>query len=86
MSPLSRDHRSNPDLLTTAEVAAAFRVTPRTVRRWGQTGELECIRVRGTMRFRRADVAALLYLSTSNAARPGGVAKTREDGARCDET
>ena len=54
-------------LLTTPEVAAMFRVTPRTVREWARTGWLPpCFRTpggrrrRGYRRYRRAEVAALL--------------------------
>ena len=54
-------------LLTTPEVAAMFRVTPRTVREWDRTGLLRsCFRTpggrrrRGYRRYRRADVTDLL--------------------------
>lgn len=49
-----------PELLTADEVAQIFRVAPATVYRWGQDGTLDEIRVASTIRFRRADVEALL--------------------------
>lgn len=48
-------------LLTTSEVAAAFRVSRGTVRRWDRTGRLTCIRtLGGHRRYRQAEVRALL--------------------------
>ena len=47
-------------LLTTGEVAAAFRRSQRTVRDWAATGLLPCHRTPGgRYRYRRADVDAL---------------------------
>lgn len=49
------------DLLTTGQVAAAFNVTPQTIRRWCESGELRAIRLpSGVWRVRRSDVDALL--------------------------
>lgn len=49
------------DLLTTAEVAEACRVSTATVTRWLDSGHLPGIKVGPrTFRFRRSDVAALL--------------------------
>lgn len=49
------------DVLTPADVAAAFRVDPRTVTRWTKQGRLPCFfTLGGHRRFRRADVEALL--------------------------
>ncbi|GLZ07965.1 hypothetical protein Acsp03_54310 [Actinomadura sp. NBRC 104412] len=48
-------------LLTPAEVAALFRVDPKTVTRWAQAGKLTCIRtLGGHRRYREAEVRALL--------------------------
>lgn len=48
-------------LLTPTEVAALFRVDPKTVTRWNKAGKLACIRtVGGHRRFRESDVRALL--------------------------
>lgn len=49
------------DLMTPGEVAAAFRVDPKTVTRWCASGKLPCIRTPGGhRRIRRIDVDALL--------------------------
>lgn len=45
-----------PALLTTDEVAAHFRVTPRTVRNWVRRGDLVPVKRGRVVRFRRADV------------------------------
>ena len=48
-------------LLTPAEVAAMFRVDPKTVTRWAKAGKLSAIRtLGGHRRYRLADVRALL--------------------------
>jgi excisionase family DNA binding protein len=48
-------------LLTPAEVAALFRVDPKTVCRWATAGQLASIRTPGGhRRFRESEVQALL--------------------------
>ncbi|GAB3440510.1 BldC family transcriptional regulator [Phycicoccus sp. M110.8] len=48
-------------LLTPAEVAALFRVDPKTVTRWAKAGKLNSIRtLGGHRRYREAEVRALL--------------------------
>ncbi len=48
-------------LLTPAEVAALFRVDPKTVTRWAKAGKLSSIRtLGGHRRYREAEVRALL--------------------------
>lgn len=48
-------------LLTPSEVAAIFRVDPKTVTRWAKVGKLSSIRtLGGHRRFREAEVHALL--------------------------
>lgn len=48
-------------LLTPAEVAALFRVDPKTVTRWAKAGKLTSIRtLGGHRRYRAAEVHALL--------------------------
>lgn len=48
-------------LLTPREVAAVFRVDPKTVARWATAGRIGAIRTPGGhSRFRAADVDALL--------------------------
>lgn len=54
----------NPDperLLTPSEVAALFRVDPKTVTRWAKAGKIGSIRtLGGHRRFRESEVMALL--------------------------
>ena len=48
-------------LLTPAEVAALFRVDPKTVTRWAKAGKLTSIRtLGGHRRYRETEVRALL--------------------------
>jgi len=48
-------------LLTPPEVAAMFRVDPKTVTRWARAGKLSSIRtLGGHRRYREAEVRALL--------------------------
>jgi excisionase family DNA binding protein len=48
-------------LLTPAEVAAMFRVDPKTVTRWAKAGKLTSIRtLGGHRRYREVEVRALL--------------------------
>jgi excisionase family DNA binding protein len=48
-------------LLTPAEVAAAFRVDPKTVTRWAKSGKLNSIRtLGGHRRFLATEVRAML--------------------------
>ncbi len=48
-------------LLTPAEVAALFRVDPKTVTRWAKAGKISSIRtLGGHRRFREAEVRELL--------------------------
>jgi excisionase family DNA binding protein len=64
----SRVHSLPDSLLTPAEVAALFRVDPKTVTRWARSGKLACIRTLGGHRR---------YLET-----PG--ARARHDAGRAD--
>ena len=55
-----RSHEADA-LLTPAEVAALFRVDPKTVTRWAKAGKLTSIRtLGGHRRYRSAEVHALL--------------------------
>lgn len=50
------DH-SNDALLTPAEVAALFRVNPKTVTRWARAGKITAIRtLGGHRRFRASEI------------------------------
>lgn len=56
----SRPTDSEP-LLTPAEVAAMFRVDPKTVTRWAKAGKLSSIRtLGGHRRYRESEVRDLL--------------------------
>jgi excisionase family DNA binding protein len=52
-------------MLTPAEVAARFRVDPKTISRWAKTGRLTYIRtLGGHRRYPESDVAALIAETT----------------------
>lgn len=56
-----QSQREPEELLTPAEVAALFRVDPKTVTRWAKAGKLSAIRtLGGHRRYRAAEVQALL--------------------------
>jgi excisionase family DNA binding protein len=49
-------------LLTPAEVAAMFRVDPKTVTRWAKAGKLSSIRtLGGHRRYRESEIRGLLH-------------------------
>jgi excisionase family DNA binding protein len=55
------------NLLTPAEVAALFRVDPKTVTRWAKAGKLTSIRtLGGHRRYKESEVKALLNTITPN--------------------
>lgn len=57
---MKRD-QSGENLLTPAEVAALFRVDPKTVTRWAKAGKLSSIRtLGGHRRYRESEVMSLL--------------------------
>lgn len=59
-------------LLTPAEVAAAFRVDPKTVTRWAKTGKLTYIRtLGGHRRYLATEVRAMLFDVPGNFDVPG---------------
>ena len=58
---------SQENLLTPAEVAALFRVDPKTVTRWAKAGKLTSIRtLGGHRRYKESEVKALLKAITPN--------------------
>ncbi len=60
-------------LLTPSEVAALFRVDPKTVTRWAKAGKLTSIRtLGGHRRFKESEVKLLLVSISSPAAKIGG--------------
>ena len=63
LSHLSMNGQEN--LLTPAEVAALFRVDPKTVTRWAKAGKLTSIRtLGGHRRYKESEVKALLKTIT----------------------
>ena len=64
-SSLSRSGQEN--LLTPSEVAALFRVDPKTVTRWAKAGKLTSIRtLGGHRRYKESEVKALLKVILPN--------------------
>ena len=59
---MAGQHRTDADeLLTPSEVAALFRVDPKTVTRWAKAGKLTSIRtLGGHRRYRASEVRSLL--------------------------
>lgn len=56
-----KDSDGREALLTPAEVAAMFRVDPKTVTRWAKAGKLSAIRtLGGHRRYRQAEVESFL--------------------------
>lgn len=69
MKPTRVDEQASlpdsPRLLFAAEVARRFGVKPKTVNRWGNTGEITVLRTPGgRMRFFEAEIKALLAAAT----------------------
>jgi excisionase family DNA binding protein len=59
-----REREEVEKLLTPAEVAARFRVDPKTVTRWAKAGKLSSIRtLGGHRRYRATEIEALLTTS-----------------------
>ena len=60
MTTSPRTTIEDEELLTPAEVAAMFRVDPKTVTRWAKAGKLSSIRtLGGHRRYRASEVARL---------------------------
>ena len=65
LSHLSINGQEN--LLTPSEVAALFRVDPKTVTRWAKAGKLTSIKTLGRhRRYKESEVKALLKAITPN--------------------
>jgi len=65
LGPLSSSNQEN--LLTPAEVAALFRVDPKTVTRWAKSGKLTSIRtLGGHRRYKESEVKNLLKTISAN--------------------
>lgn len=55
------EHDASGALLTPAEVAALFRVNPKTVTRWARAGKITAVRtLGGHRRFHAAEIHAFL--------------------------
>jgi len=55
------EQNARDDLLTPAEVAALFRVNPKTVTRWARAGKITAIRtLGGHRRFRASEIKRCL--------------------------
>lgn len=68
---MTTTHETPERLLTPGEVAAMFRVDPKTVTRWASAGRIGSIRTPGGhRRFRESEVRALLAGLTSEATHP----------------
>ncbi len=65
---------SNPEeLLTPSEVAALFRVDPKTVTRWAKAGKLSCVKtLGGHRRYLASEVNSLLEGSLPQQRTPSG--------------
>ena len=56
---------SSEKLLTPSEVAALFRVDPKTVTRWAKAGKLSSIRtLGGHRRYRESEIRELIEVSS----------------------
>jgi excisionase family DNA binding protein len=61
-----KSQQASEKLLTPAEVAAMFRVDPKTVTRWAKAGKLSSIRtLGGHRRYRAEEIQGLLSGSTT---------------------
>jgi excisionase family DNA binding protein len=70
-SPTDSTSPESERLLTPGEVAALFRVDPKTVNRWAAAGRLGSSRtLGGHRRYRESEVHSLLQLLTTEATNP----------------
>jgi excisionase family DNA binding protein len=66
-SPMGATMSEQETLLTPSEVAALFRVDPKTVTRWAKAGKLTSIRtLGGHRRYKESEVTALLNTIPGN--------------------
>ncbi len=64
---MSEEIPAQENLLTPSEVAALFRVDPKTVTRWAKAGKLTSIRtLGGHRRYKESEVKALLNKITTD--------------------
>ena len=61
------------ELLTPSEVAALFRVDPKTVTRWAKAGKLSCVKtLGGHRRYLASEVNSLLAAALPQPRHPAG--------------
>jgi excisionase family DNA binding protein len=71
-TPVDTNAMEPEALLTPAEVAAMFRVDPKTVTRWAKAGKLGSIRtLGGHRRFRESEIRAVLSGEVPAQRQPG---------------
>jgi excisionase family DNA binding protein len=60
-NPQGPQNPEHEELLTPSEVAAMFRVNPKTVTRWARSGKISAIRtLGGHRRFRKSEITRIL--------------------------
>jgi excisionase family DNA binding protein len=60
-NPEVPNNSEHEELLTPSEVAAMFRVNPKTVTRWARSGKISAIRtLGGHRRFRKSEITRIL--------------------------
>jgi excisionase family DNA binding protein len=66
-NPEPSQHSEPEELLTPSEVAAMFRVNPKTVTRWARSGKISAIRtLGGHRRFRKSEITRILAEGSQN--------------------
>jgi excisionase family DNA binding protein len=63
---------ADDDILSVAQVAADFGVTPQTVRSWIASGKLKAARIGKSFHILRSDVRMMLEVSSSGGSFPAG--------------
>jgi excisionase family DNA binding protein len=60
-NPEPQKNAEHDELLTPSEVAAMFRVNPKTVTRWARSGKISAIRtLGGHRRFHKSEITRIL--------------------------
>jgi excisionase family DNA binding protein len=66
-NPQVPHNSEHEELLTPSEVAAMFRVNPKTVTRWARSGKISAIRtLGGHRRFRKSEITRILAEGAQN--------------------
>ena len=70
-NPQVPQNSEQEELLTPSEVAAMFRVNPKTVTRWARSGKISAIRtLGGHRRFRKSEITRILAEGGQNPSGP----------------